>query len=612
MKNRRIRTFCSLLVALMLTGGSLAYPQSILEAMGKKKKPEQTTRTHAPAKKKTSDRPKKESDPFEKYVWVGEYRSKEWMMDSVAGFDYSKREEVAIAQDINGNYGLIDKRGKAMGNFVYGDIEFLEEASNFSYQTNIYKAKKNGYYGLIDSNAKPYTGFEYSEIRDSHYGIIAKKDGYYGMLDKNGKTYTGFVYSEVKNSPSDCGGLIAKKDGHYGIIDEYGYTRLPFVYDEIEVITFYNDFYGVFRVKKNGKYGIISFREFKEIFPCKYSSITYETDKTGLQKVTVDGKTGYYDGEREIVPLYDKVSPLLLTYTNDRNNYHQRLYAWVKNGNNIGIYGNYDSQAGKEVLPCRFTEVLNLKDGSLAVDSKLSTAPPEDPVALRVSNGYLWGIYRTDGREISPCQWEQMSNVYTTDGKDYIWVTAGGKYGVMRPDGTMVLPCDIETVAFNQENYEAAYQKGKGLPPAITQYAYIVRNGKFGVIDKHCNIVVPTEYDDVGRYSGSRFLVKKDGLFGYTDQNGELVITPQFTYATDFSEGKAAVRKSGEDKKYYFINANGYELFSVKADEVGLFKNGLCPVHKGDKYYYIDVKGKKVKENNRSSSQSDDDGWADL
>ena len=49
--------------------------------------------------------------------------------------------------------------------------------------------------------------------------------------------------------------------------------------------------------------------------------------------------------------------------------------------------------------------------------------------------------------------------------------------------------------------------------------------------------------------------VEIDGKYGYKNENGDIVIEPQFNYAMDFTEGLGMVRF--EDKTFGFINMNG-------------------------------------------------------
>ncbi|MEM8909303.1 MAG: WG repeat-containing protein, partial [Bacteroidota bacterium] len=75
--------------------------------------------------------------------------------------------------------------------------------------------------------------------------------------------------------------------------------------------------------------------------------------------------------------------------------------------------------------------------------------------------------------------------------------------------------------------------------------------------------------------------------WGYLNQQGEVVIAPQFQMARPFSEGRALVRAS--DGEFIFINPKGEKVFgtglykSKQWKMIGDFKNGRCWFKKADR-----------------------------
>lgn len=89
--------------------------------------------------------------------------------------------------------------------------------------------------------------------------------------------------------------------------------------------------------------------------------------------------------------------------------------------------------------------------------------------------------------------------------------------------------------------------------------------------------------------------VVKNGLWGYIDDDGKVVIEPQYLRAYPFSDGLAKVfDKQGEIK---FIDKKNKTILSPKYKQMGNFSEGLCAVnneHLGGSFGYIDKKGKVV------------------
>ena len=138
------------------------------------------------------------------------------------------------------------------------------------------------------------------------------------------------------------------------------------------------------------------------------------------------------------------------------------------------------------------------------------------------------------------------------------WVKAGGKWGLIDQAGAILI----------EPRYEAVREFNGRL-------GYVKIGGKWGIVDRCGNVIVNPEFDSIGTFMDSGAVVNKDGMaghlflhphrvnltagdkaedfseglaavkvgqeWGYVNQQGEMVIMPQYCYAGDFSEGKAYV-----------------------------------------------------------------------
>lgn len=103
------------------------------------------------------------------------------------------------------------------------------------------------------------------------------------------------------------------------------------------------------------------------------------------------------------------------------------------------------------------------------------------------------------------------------------------------------------------------------------------KNGKWGFVDKYGNEKISFIYDNVNVFSEGFAAVVKDGLLGFVNTSGEMVIDANFYaddyYYTRFSEGLCAVRTSKNIWKY--IDINGENAFKNKTfTGAGDFHNG--------------------------------------
>lgn len=79
-----------------------------------------------------------------------------------------------------------------------------------------------------------------------------------------------------------------------------------------------------------------------------------------------------------------------------------------------------------------------------------------------------------------------------------------------------------------------------------------------------------------------------DGKWGFVNQNGEWIISPQYEYAMNFQDGLACVKENG---RYGYINTAG--RMSIDAKYIGAvsFSDGLASVFDGDRWFVIETNG---------------------
>jgi hypothetical protein len=104
-------------------------------------------------------------------------------------------------------------------------------------------------------------------------------------------------------------------------------------------------------------------------------------------------------------------------------------------------------------------------------------------------------------------------------------VKENGRFGVIDKNGNSVIPSE----------YDVVYPFSQGL-------AAVRRGNKMGFVDRDNRVVVLLKYDDVCSFNDGRARVQRDGLVGFIDNQGNEVIPPQYAAAHwGFSEGVACV-----------------------------------------------------------------------
>lgn len=86
--------------------------------------------------------------------------------------------------------------------------------------------------------------------------------------------------------------------------------------------------------------------------------------------------------------------------------------------------------------------------------------------------------------------------------------------------------------------------------------------------------------------------IQQDGRWGYIDKTGKVVVTPQFVWAEEFSEGLAAFED--DEGKHGYVDETGKIVIEPKFDNWTDFSEGLAAVSMDFEWGYIDKTGRWV------------------
>ena len=151
-----------------------------------------------------------------------------------------------------------------------------------------------------------------------------------------------------------------------------------------------------------------------------------------------------------------------------------------------------------------------------------------------------------------------------------------GNYIVMNTQRELVLP----------DEYEGIGKYSEGL-------AEVVENGKSGYINTVGDVVVECQYEDVGAFQEGLAEVKQNSKWGYINTAGDVVVECQYEDVEAFQEGLAAVK---QNSKWGYINTAGDVVIECQYDEAGVFQEGLAAVKQRYKWGYIDTIGRTIVE----------------
>lgn len=156
-------------------------------------------------------------------------------------------------------------------------------------------------------------------------------------------------------------------------------------------------------------------------------------------------------------------------------------------------------------------------------------------------------------------------------------VLKNNKYGAINKLGELVLPIEYDYLGeFNES------------------LARIKINGKWGYVDVNNRVIIPCQYENAGNFNMGVASVQDKGLWFYIYANNKLAILPRnsYKYVGDFIEGLALV--CNNYNQYGFIDMKGEEVIKCIYQKANPFRNERAIVLINGKYGFIDYEGKLV------------------
>jgi len=314
-------------------------------------------------------------------------------------------------------------------------------------------------------------------------------------------------------------------------------------------------------------------------------------------------------GEEIIKPIYDEVQ----LWNEQKLIRLKKNELWeVYNFKGVKITSSKYSQLGR----------LDHKNGLIKVE-------------IKRNGNYYHGYINLKGETIIPCEYLDLTDFskglaygykqVLTNNKETNEVGQYSTHGVLDSTGNIVIPMIYdEVLAFSNGLFRVKKSKkygyvdynGKVIIPL--EYFYVQHrassNGLF-LVKKNWDedeyfinlnnekVFTPVGYDNVHPFLEGRAIVKKNGKYGFLDENGELVIPLIYDDAIGF-ENKLA--RAELNTKIGFINSEGKVIIPIIYDKADTyyFSEKYVKMTLKNTPYFFDVNGNKVTEEVYNSIQN--------
>lgn len=354
--------------------------------------------------------------------------------------------------------------------------------------------------------------------------------------------------------------------------------------------------YSYYTAYENGKFGVIN-NEGEIVINPSYDeiiSIPNNSKPIFICAYDVDDANGTYktkainEKNEEILLGYDKIEAID-NYDSKQNNWYEDNVLRVSKNGKYGII-NFE---GKEILPCEYDEITALK----GVKSNF----------LVKKEGNV-GIVNDVGQTIVKVEYKEVIALKDEYKSEYIIVNAENKCGLISTSGTVLIQANYDQVKYIGSSHLFAVKEAdswklydteknsividagyKDIVEAKSENIIVVNtDGKYGVLNKDYTVKIEPQYEDLKYAFSIYYIAKKDGKYGIINSENETVI--EFEYQNMiYSENGGFIQADKTDTETVIFDNNlGQKVVGIVSD-INTEK-GYIKVYTNNEYKYYNLK----------------------
>lgn len=558
----------------------------------------------------------------------------------------------------NTGYGIADINGNIIVEPKYWKIDYLhDDIFKLTYQKShkeepyevLYNSSKNSFVLETKTNLIEIpTIYDWCGNNHGKYTIIANNFKF-GIIDDNNFVVADCIYSEIKECVSDI--AIVKKELYWQLLNltngnlSAEYTDIRYIKDNFYII------------RSNNSYGVID-KDDNLIVPARFNDDiellddgTFKVSKGyGLREYNIINKKG-----RIIIKPQEKsiTLPKEIAWVHG----FSENYAIVENSDNIkgsiDISGNMiipfrfkgwlsDFKDGESIVSIVFGSLYGkhyektsrIDTAGKFVCQQNSTKIHIDCDCYLVSDfigdraiaydGNLWGFVDTKGKKVSDFIYSEIEYL----DKGFYKVKRNERYGIVGHSSKIILPCKYLNVKLSENDcFEAIIYEEKW-PNKTLESMTINYDGLIVVNCGDSQITLPQEYDSICAFEGDYAKVISNKKYGLINKKGNCVLQCKYDFLDVVVNHHIHAKLNGKDyilslddndtfeiknvksAKYYddgcivvsdyngdiIIDRNGNDVFREYSYSIGAFNGEYASLSKGysKKYGIINTKGKVV------------------
>lgn len=500
--------------------------------------------------------------------------------------------------------GIADSKGTIILEPKYWDISYLHDnLFKLKYQKDfkeksyevLFDSSKNTFITETDTGRIEIPiNYDWCGKSNGKYTIISD-DFKFGIIDNNNTMIADCIYTEIKECINDI--AIVKKEDKWQLLN-LSNGNLSAEYSDISHLK--GKYY---KIHSHYYFGVID-QDDNLIVPARFNS-DIELFDDGTFKVSKGYKPHIYrvidkEGHLIIRPKEKNITlPKEIAWIHD----YSEGYAIVENADNlkgaIDIYGNMtipfkyrgklsDFKSGESIVSVNFGSWGSNDIMTSRIDTegkficKYSTTEIHiecdcclvfDFIENRAIayDGKFWGLVDNKGRRVT----EFIYNSITYLNNGYYKVENNGRYGIIDYSSKVYLPCKYLNVRLSDDGCFEAIIKEERWRDKVLESMIINRDGFIVVKCGESQITVNQEYDSISDFVGDYAKVISNNKWGLINNQGECVLPCKYDFIDEVVNRHVHVKTDGKD---FIISLDSEDSFEIKDVKTALYYSDNCIV----------------------------------
>ena len=387
--------------------------------------------------------------------------------------------------------------------------------------------RDNGFYGIIDETGTEIEKVEYQAIkRVANDNYLIQKNGLFGLFDLEMNLILPLIFHDLQVIDNYA---IVQNGTHYGLIDLQGHILLPFQFDTI--FTEKAPYGGHIihdkriRVKQNGFMEVRTIDN-EIVIPSSWNwkQIEFWNDTLLYVENQEDLPAILNTQFDTIIPFgkYEKIHSLSFGMIAVRRN---GKYGFLNDHLQSVISFNYDQVLDFQgsLTTCQLSGkwgVINFEQDTIVpFVSDLPILFKDSIAGIYSSDLDKWALVNNKGENTTEYSYEDImvENSFAVAFNGHFW-------GVLDRKGQVIIPFEYD---------EILLKRG---------YIVVVQNHKQGLYHLNGEEILKPIFEFIyPTWKDPYIMARKDGKYGYVDQQGKTVIPFQYENARNFKWGRASV-----------------------------------------------------------------------